>query len=201
VTLSVIGAGFGRTGTFSLNSALEILGLGPCHHMEDVNRSDTQKQLFRAAGRGESIDWDAAYAGFNSAVDWPTAYFWRELAAYYPKAKIILTVRDADAWYKSTSETIIHTVGEKANPESFGVAVVRKKIFADRFDDADFAKSVFLAHNAQVIATIPSERLLVFEVKQGWAPLCSFLGLPVPTEDFPVSNSTASFRAAFFGKK
>src|ERR1700733_3581945 len=77
MALSVIGAGFGRTGTHSLKLALEMLGLGPCHHMSDVMQSETQKQGFRAAGRGERVDWDVLYAGYKSAVDWPTAYFWK----------------------------------------------------------------------------------------------------------------------------
>jgi hypothetical protein len=201
MTLSVIGAGFGRTGTLSLNSALEILGLGPCHHMEDVNKSDVQKQLFRAGGRGERVDWARAYDGFNSAVDWPTAYFWRELDAYYPEAKIILTVRDPDAWFKSFAETIGNPAGANASPESFGVAVIRNKIFASRSEDAEYCKSVFRNHIAEVVAAIPAERLLVYEVTQGWLPLCTFLGVPVPAEPFPLSNSAADFRAMFFGKK
>ena len=106
MALSVIGAGFGRTGTHTLNLALEMLGFGPCHHMEDVMAHPEQKELFRAAGRGEPVDWDALYAGYKSAVDWPTAYFWRELAEHFPEAKLILTVRNSEEWYKSARATI-----------------------------------------------------------------------------------------------
>lgn len=195
MALSVIGAGFGRTGTLSLNTALELLGLGPCHHMQDVNRSDEQKRYFRAAGRGELVDWDLVYAGYQSAVDWPTAYFWRELAAHYPKAKIILTRRDPDAWYKSFSETIGTLLSTSRETESFAIAVINRKIFSGRIDDAAHCKAVFEANNADVIATVPPERLLVFEASQGWPPLCRFLGLPIPSEPYPSSNSTADFRA------
>jgi len=91
--LSVIGAGFGRTGTYSLNLALETIGFGPCHHMADMIQSERQREGFRAAGRGEAPDWDTLYDGYRSGVDWPTAFFWSELAKYFPDAKVVLTTR------------------------------------------------------------------------------------------------------------
>ncbi|RVA74724.1 sulfotransferase family protein, partial [Mesorhizobium sp. M7A.F.Ca.CA.001.08.2.1] len=100
MAFSVIGAGFGRTGTHTLNLALEMLGFGPCHHMEDVNSNPEHRDLIRAAGRREPANWDVVYAGYKSAVDWPTAYFWRELAEYFPDAKLILTVRNPEDWYR-----------------------------------------------------------------------------------------------------
>ena len=193
MALSVIGAGFGRTGTHSLNLGLEILGFGPCHHMEDVMASPQQKAWFRAAGRGEPVDWDEVYAGYKSAVDWPTAYFWRELAAHYPDAKLILTVRNSEDWYKSASATIFATSGT-IDPESFGRAVIQDKIFGGRTDDETHAIAVLEQHNADVIAAFPPERLLIYEVKDGWPPLCRFLGVPIPVEPFPTSNSTEEFR-------
>lgn len=196
--LEVIGAGMGRTGTLSLNFALEMLGVGPCHHMVDVNENAEQKKMWRAAGRGEGIDWELAYSGFRSAVDWPTAYFWRELAAFYPKARIILTRRSAESWYKSASNTIFST-GHSGDPASFGVAVIENKIFGGRVDDAEHCKAVYEAHNAAVIAEIPADRLLVYETGQGWGPLCAFLGLPVPDEPYPSTNTTENFRQKILG--
>jgi hypothetical protein len=201
MALSVIGAGFGRTGTFTLRTALDMLGFGPTHHMVDVNRSDAQKALFRAAGRGEPVDWEAAYDGYRSAVDWPTAYFWRELAAYYPAAKLILTVRDPDAWYKSFIETIGNSeLPGMANPESFGIAVIHNKLFSGDTSPMH-AKAVLSAHNAEVIAAIPKGRLLVYDVKEGWEPLCRFLDRTVPAEPYPRTNSTLEFQAQFRGRK
>lgn len=194
MALAVIGAGFGRTGTYSLNLALEILGLGPCHHMADVQQSDQQKAFFRAAGRGEPVDWDQVYAGFNSAVDWPTCHFWRELAAYYPKAKIILTTRDPAQWFESASKTIFNTMSDDANPETFGVAVIRKQVFSDRIGDKSHVMKVIADHNKAVVDTIPPERLLVYQVSEGWPRLCAFLGVPVPAEPFPLTNTTDEFR-------
>ena len=193
--LSVIGAGVGRTGTYSLKLGLEELGLGPCHHMSDVNRSPEQKALWRAAGKGMLPDWDVAYSGYRSAVDWPTAHFWRELAAYYPEAKVILTVRNPEAWYKSVAETIGLTMGPGNDPESFGVAVIGNGVFGGRFDDRSHAIATYEAHNAAVQAALPAERLLTYDVSEGWEPLCALLGKPIPTTPFPRTNSTAEFRA------
>ena len=194
MALSVIGAGFGRTGTHTLNLALEMLGFGPCHHMEDEIAKPEQKAWFRAAGRGQKVDWDEVYAGYKSAVDWPTAYFWRELAEHFPQAKIILTVRNSEDWYKSARATIFNTMTAGGDPESFGRAVIRYKIFGDRLDDETHAIEVLEAHNAEVIRTIPPARLLVYNVADGWPKLCAFLGVPVPAEPFPHSNTTTEFR-------
>jgi hypothetical protein len=199
--LSVIGAGFGRTGTHSLNLALEMLGFGPCHHMEDVNGNPAQLALFRAAGRGEPVDWDAAYAGYKSAVDWPTAYFWRELAEHFPEAKIILTVRNSEDWFRSARETLFKTMGPDADPESFGVAVIRNKIFGGNLDDETHVINVLEQHNADVIRTAPAGRLLDYNVADGWPKLCAFLGVPIPAEPFPLTNSTADFRKNVLSRK
>ena len=197
MALAVIGAGFGRTGTHSLNLALEQLGFGPCHHMEDVMASPQQKAWFRAGGRGEKLDWDEFYAGYNSAVDWPTAYFWRELAAHFPQSKIILTVRDPAAWYKSAHATIFASAGGPPDPDSFGRNVVQAKIFGGRLDDEAHVAKVMEDHNAEVTRAIPPERLLVYEAAEGWPNLCAFLGVPLPAEPFPHSNTVADFRARF----
>jgi hypothetical protein len=197
MALSVIGAGFGRTGTHTLNLALEMLGFGPCHHMEDVIGSEQQKAWFRAAGRGEKMDWDEVYAGYKSAVDWPTAYFWRELAAHFPQAKIILTVRNSEEWYKSARATIFNTMGEASDPDSFGRAVIAAKVFGGRVDDETHAIEVLEQHNAEVMNAFPPSRLLVYQVADGWPKLCSFLGVPIPAEPFPHSNTTREFMARF----
>ncbi len=106
MTLSVIGAGFGRTGTMSTKLALEILGHGPCHHMEEVFTNPEQLPHWRAAVDGHPVDWDQALAGYHSAIDWPSTHYWRELADYYPDAKILLSVRPAEVWWNSFSDTI-----------------------------------------------------------------------------------------------
>ena len=110
MALSIVGAGFGRTGTASMKMALEILGLGPCHHMKELLANSAQLALWRLVARGDNPDWNAAFAGYRCAVDWPSAFFWRELSAFYPHAKILLTVRDAESWYASMDKTILKTL-------------------------------------------------------------------------------------------
>jgi hypothetical protein len=194
VALDVIGAGMGRTGTYSLKLALEQIGFGPCHHMADVNANPEQKALWRAAGKGHIPSWDAAYAGYRSAVDWPTAYFWREVSDFYPDAKVILTVRDPEAWYDSMAQTIRLTMDAANDPDSFAVAVLSNVVFGERFDDRDHAIAAYEAHNAAVRAFLPPERLLVYQASEGWRSLCAFLGVLAPSEPFPSTNSTAEFR-------
>lgn len=196
MALDVIGAGMGRTGTFSLKLALEQLAFGPCHHMADVLAHPHQKALWRAAGRGDLPDWDDALAGYRSAVDWPSAYFWQELSEHYPDARVILTVRDPADWYESMTQTIALTMDPLANdPESFGVAVIGIGIFGGRFEDRDHAIAVYEAHNAAVKERVPAQRLLVYDVSEGWEPLCAFLNVPQPSQPFPRTNSSAKFRA------
>lgn len=204
VTLSIIGAGFGRTGTLSLKTALEQLGQGPCHHMYEVRRSPEQMVLWHQASCGAIMDWDRVFVGYRSQVDWPAAAYWRELSAHFPLAKVILTVRDPEAWYESIVRTILPSSerGRTDDPDPAGRAgseiiyrIALQGIFQDRMADKTHALEVFAQHQREVIQTIPADRLLVYNVNEGWAPLCRFLGLNVPTGPFPSGNSTAEFRA------
>jgi len=205
MALEVIGAGFGRTGTLSLKLALEQLGYVKCHHMMEVMRSDAQADYWKAIGEGKPADWDKVFEGFAACVDFPASVYYRELAAKYPNAKVVLTVRSADSWWKSASETIF-AIG-KAVPAWMKVviprfgkifamhdAVLGEKLFKGGMHDEARAKATFRAHIAEVQAVIPAERLLVYEVKQGWAPLCAFLGKPVPETPFPNVNDSAEFK-------
>lgn len=196
--LSVIGAGLGRTGTMSLKLALEQLGFGPCYHMIEVFKDPAAPAYWEAAADGERMDWEKVFAGFKSTVDWPSASFYRELAAAYPEARVILTERDPEAWYESTQQTIFAIRDERAPPTDAFVSMIRKvvyKMFDFRVHDRDWAISVFERHNAQARAAIPADRLLVYEVSQGWAPLCTFLGVPVQDGPMPKVNTTEEFRA------
>jgi len=197
--MHVIGAGVGRTGTYSLKLAINRLGLGPCHHMEAViHDMPGQVPLWEAALAG-SPDWPAIFKGFSSAVDWPTASFFRELAAAYPAAKFVLSHRDPESWADSFGETIYTAMARapgapphmQAWLKMAGGVVARSGFPMGLSRDALIA--AFNAHNQAVIAAIPKERLLLFEAKQGWAPLCAFLGVPVPPEDYPRSNSRVEF--------
>lgn len=198
MTLSVISVGFGRTGTMSLKLALEKIGHGPCHHMiEVIENGEGQVPLWNDALAGNP-DFDAIYAGYKSAVDWPTAAFWQELASAYPDAKIILSTRSPESWYSSISETILATVWA---PDKWPAPAVEwfkmvTKVLDRSFGgakDKDGIIAAFTAHEAAVKAAIPANRLLVHTAKDGWAPLCAFLGTPVPDTPYPRTNSKEEF--------
>ena len=198
MTLKAISAGFGRTGTMSLKLALEQLGFGPCYHMiEVIEKGEKQVPLWNDALAGKP-DFDAIYDGYNSAVDWPSAAFWKELADDYPDAKIILSSRSAESWYSSISETILTTVWapDKWPPQAVEWFTMVSKVPARSFGPAKIKEElikVFHAHEAAVKAAIPADRLLVHSAKDGWEPLCTFLGVPVPEGDYPRTNSKEEF--------
>lgn len=197
--LQVIGVGLGRTGTNSLKIALNALGAGPCHHMKEVVLDmAAQAPLWIDALRGKP-DWEAIFKGYQSAVDWPTAAFYKELHALCPSAKFILTHRSPESWAESFSETIYQVISEKGSiPEKRRVwhemvaGVVARSGFPEGFDRAALARA-FIAHNDAVKAAIPSRQLLVFDVREGWDPLCAFLGVPVPDDAFPRTNDRVQF--------
>lgn len=198
MTLQVISAGFGRTGTMSLKIALETLGFGPCHHMEEVvANGPTQVPLWEAALAG-TPDFSAIYNGYNSAVDWPTAAFWKELADAYPDAKIILSSRSAESWYNSFSETLLATVQDTENwpaPARPWFEMATKVLKRSLGDDwsRDAVMAAFNVQEARVKAALSPERLLVHAAKDGWEPLCQFLGCDVPAEPYPRTNSKEEF--------
>lgn len=203
MTLSIIGAGFGRTGTLSLKAALEMLGYGPCYHMIEVFAHPEHIELWNAAEAGE-FHWDEIFAGFHAAVDWPACGFWQPLLKHYPDAKVILTLRDPDRWYESALKTIYSVTHRQLSADALPImqaqqAMTAKLIwegtFGGRFADRDHAIAIFNAHNETVKATVPADRLLVFEARQGWEPLCAFLDCAIPDTPFPNVNSTEEFIA------
>lgn len=201
MTLKVIGPGLGRTGTNSLKLALEQLGFGPCHHMYEVRDNPERLADWQAAARGEAMDWPVVFRGYNAQVDWPGARYWRELTTQYPEAKVVLTVRDPDDWFDSVHRTIAPMLNARGTLGSdfinalseMAYQTIEVPVFANRLDDRAYAIGVFNAHIAQVQAEIPKERLLTFDVRQGWTPLCDFLGVAAPDNPFPKTNSSKQF--------
>lgn len=197
MALKVIGAGPGRTGTASLKVALETLGFGRCYHMGEVMNNISATERWVAAAQG-SADWERIFEGYQAAVDYPAARFWRELAGYYPDAKVLLSVRDPNTWFDSVHETIFSTrlrnwVSKLPIAEFMHLTVHGQ--FGEKIDDREFMVDYFERHVAAVKAEIAPERLLVYEVKRGWGPLCEFLGVPVPDHPFPRVNSRAETKA------
>ncbi|MEV0390335.1 sulfotransferase family protein [Nonomuraea sp. NPDC050643] len=214
--LTVIGAGLPRTGTSSMKAALERLGFGPCHHMFDLMTVPGRVERWLPLAEGAKVDWDHLFEGYRSAQDWPASAFWREQAEAYPKAKIVLTVRDPHAWYLSMGALM--AIGpQRILPDDMpeaGAVVFRTMMrlgplldhisrtmfdtdrpFREGLPDEESAVAAFERHVAAVKAALPAERLLVFDVREGWEPLCRFLGVDVPGEEpFPHLNDAQSMR-------
>ena len=209
--LKIIGAGFGRTGTLSLKTALEELGLGPCHHMTEVFANPWQVPYWQAAIDDKPVDWHTLMAVYQSTTDWPACSFYEQLMHAYPNAKVILSVRNPEKWYESATATIYRVSKLSRTPilplialtnpmlkkrlQSVRIVngLVWKKTFQDNFADKDFAISIFNQHNEEVKQRVPADKLLVYNVKEGWEPLCTFLGVDIPDKPFPHINDRETF--------
>lgn len=196
MALKIVGSGLGRSGTMSMKLALEQLDFGPCHHMIEVFQHPETMPLWVEAAEGRP-DWDLIFRDYVSMVDYPGCRFWRELADYYPEAKVLHTVRDPDQWFDSTQATIFAPGSFADNPpphlEKFFRAISAD--FAGSIHDRAVMTDYFRRHSAAVEATIPKDRLLVYQAGEGWDRLCPFLGVPVPETPFPHTNTSEEFRA------
>lgn len=201
MTVKVIGAGFGRTGTLSLKFALEKLGFDKCYHMMEVGFNPGHQQVWMDAAHGKDIDWVEVLAGYQATVDWPTANFWREQMSAFPEAKVLLSRRDPDKWYDSVMNTIwkVSSGGlDSRDPErrassEMAFKVIWDPVFNRRMDDRAHVIACYEAHNEDVINAVPAEQLLVYEPGQGWEPICNFLAVAIPDEDYPRVNTTEEF--------
>lgn len=196
--LKVVGAGLGRTGTNSLKLALEQLLGEPCYHMIEVFGHPDHVPQWHQAALGNMPDWNELFTGYGAAVDWPAAAFWEEQAAAFPDAVILLSTRDSASWWRSCDNTIFEvfrTADDKMPDEWTAMIKEMFRQFAgDTLDEAS-AVAAYERHNDHVRATAPADRLVEWHPGDGWAPLCTTLGVAVPDEPFPHVNSTEDFRA------
>ncbi|MBL4623099.1 MAG: hypothetical protein JKY89_11955 [Immundisolibacteraceae bacterium] len=214
MSLKVICPGFGRTGTLSLKFALEQLGLGRCYHQRELFGRPGHAKIWSDYADGERPDWPMLFDGYQSSTDWPSAYFWRQLIEFYPEAKVILTVRDSESWWNSIANTIFVACNQAFPPGAtepqipnmdslqFDQLMSGKRIILDgtfngRFrntpEHKDHCITAFEVHNEEVQNTVSAERLLIYQVKDGWAPLCDFLEVPMPDTPFPQTNGVEEF--------
>ena len=204
MSIKVIGAGFGRTGTLSLKQALETLGFAKCYHMVEVAQNLPHARVWLKASRGGAIDWPALFQGYQSTVDWPSCNFYLQQMAAFPEAKVLLSLRDPEDWYKSVMSTIypnsikaLESGDEAARQRGrWAMDIIWNPVFGGRVDEPNHAMGVFQAHNEAVQRAVPNERLLIFEASQGWPPLCDFLSLPIPDQPYPHTNTTQEFQQA-----
>jgi hypothetical protein len=196
VTLRVVGAGLGRTGTSSLKVALECLLGGRCHHMSEV-LADPERHLplWAPVLRGEEADWEEVFAGYVAQVDFPGAAFWREISEAFPDALVILSTRPAEAWYRSAAATIFQLEEDPLFSDAWRERFGFGDRYDDRFADPEAMIARYEQHNVAVRSSVPPNRFLEWTAADGWAPICECLELAVPDEPFPCTNTTAEFRA------
>lgn len=213
IVLKVIGAGVGRTGTTSLKRALEQLGFDKCYHMEELFKDQQRVVYWEQFHQGDFSNHAALFEGYQAAVDFPPSLYYKELMRLYPDAKIILTVRNPTSWFESCTNTIFRRppAAVLAVVKLLGLFSPQKRImsrvfayikssafdgfFQNKMHDKEFTINVFNEWNEEVKRHVPADRLLVFEAKDGWEPLCKFLNVPVPKVPYPRANDTAEFQS------
>ncbi len=197
MSVRVVGAGLGRTGTLSLKYALEQLLGGACYHMREVFAHPEHIESWGRAARGDMPEWRTLFRDYAAVVDWPAASFWPELSQAFPDALILLSVRDPQAWWTSANNTIFTAMGRIDNPAwrqmIHGVFDAR---FTLSLDDRQACIAAYERHVAEVRARIPADRLVQWQPGDGWAPLCAALDLPLPAAPFPHVNTTEEFLAS-----
>jgi hypothetical protein len=209
MSLQIIGPGFGRTGTRSLKAALELLGFDPCHHMQTLFADPAQLAFWKTLAAGGTVNWHEVFADFRSQIDWPGAHVWRDLLQAFPEALVVFSTRPAEAWWNSYARTVgklrrlypsLPVPTNVAETLDTMKQVMIRRGIDPEMRDRDAAIAAFHRQLVEVRAAVPRERLLVFTVGDGWAPLCDFLGVPVPSTPFPRLNDGGDFWSRFGGE-
>ena len=208
--LTVIGAGFGRTGTSSLQVALEALLNGKCYHMKEVMLQPAHLSAWHefAVGKVPAMDWEWLFADYVATVDCPVCMYYDELMAVFPEAKVILTVRDPQQWWKShnrlmsmvnKARLLRFLVPKLRKIAQFTDKIIIKDVFQGRLEKEHCIR-IFERHNENVRKVVPKDRLLEYDVRQGWEPLCKFLEVPIPEKPFPHLNAGKRSLYKLFGQ-
>ena len=214
MSIEVIGAGWGRTGTLSLKVALEQLGFDKCYHMKELIERPETVTFWEKLEQGKEIDWDELFKGYKATVDHPSCNYYIQLMNHYPHAKVILTVREPEKWYESAFNTtyqislaldqempaqqgVISTQWQTSRRTFQIVKLIVQRDFQGKFEDKEYMIDIFKKHIEEVKQNIPAEKLLVYQVKEGWQPLCDFLNVPVPDIEFPHLNERKEFKHNF----
>lgn len=199
MNIQVIGAGLPRTGTQSLQIALEHLLGRKCYHMREIpsHPFDLGKGWERALA-GEAVEWDRLLDGYAATADWPASMFWHELSQANPEALILLSVRKSpETWWRSTNETILPYARMAQGPgwtEGRGlVDLLERFTGTTRWDDPETLMAAYERHNADVRRMVPAEQLIEWRAPEGWDPICRALGLPIPSMPFPWTNQRSEW--------
>lgn len=196
--MKVIAVGLARTGTRSLQVALEKIGYAPCYHMLDLLVDPGVIRIMITIGRGGVIDWAGLFGRYQAAVDYPFPTHYRQYLQAYPDTRVILTLREPESWYQSAKETVFPIqrvlIGLLPWGRMVGRTTIWHRVFRGRFADRQFALGAYHRHIEAVRKAVPGDRLLEFNVREGWKPLCDFLDAPVPDEPFPHVNRRSGMK-------
>jgi hypothetical protein len=215
MSIKIIGAGLPRTGTNTLKESLEQLGYKHVYHMKELLVNPDKLHYWKTLDETGDTDWDALYSGYDGTVDFPGYPWYKEHMKRYPDAKVILTVRDFESWYKSVDSTVFRAgpqtpiekikmlskllLSARARKVVKVIKWFKKVFFAERlkgnFGDKAFTEKFWNDHIAEVKASVPADKLLVYDVRDGWAPLCKFLGVKEPKDPIPHLNKKENFKA------
>ena len=198
MSLTIVGAGLGRTGTTSLQEALGILLSGPVFHMGEVFADLDSVPTWQAAVEGAPVDWNSLLAGYRATLDWPAVTCWRDIAAANPEALVLLSSRSgAEEWWNSVSKTLFAVLDRDFPPHLLPMRALSEAMFerlTPQWRDRDGAMAAYDAHNAAVRAEVPPDRLIDWQPRDGWEPICSALGIAVPAIPFPHANTSDDFQ-------
>jgi hypothetical protein len=202
--LKVIGAGLGRTGTHSLGFALEMLGIGPCYNINAVAQNPGHTEIWKTASEGKPVDWDFLFQSYGATVEWPSVSFLPLLLDQYPDSKVVLTLREPQAWFDSVNSTVFNALEasvhnpdpEKRARSAINRRLILEDLFSGQHRQKEHTIQVYNQHIQDVVDRVAPGRLLQYQVTEGWEPLCDFLGVPVPEVPFPTLNNRSSFMSA-----
>jgi len=198
MSLTIVGAGLGRTGTSSLQEALSIVLNGPVFHMGEVFANLDSVSAWHAAVDGAPTDWESLLAGYRATLDWPAVTCWREIAAVNPEALVLLSSRSsAEAWWNSVSNTLFAVLDREFPPHLLPMRAMNEAMFerlTPHWRDRDAAMAAYDAHNAAVRKEVPSDRLIDWQPRDGWEPICAALRIAVPARAFPHANRSEDFQ-------
>jgi hypothetical protein len=184
-----------------MRAALNILGVGPTHHMFELEEGTPLRQSWLDLANGAEPDWDLLFAGYHACVDWPSAYYWRTLIDEYHDAKVLLTLRSAESWWTSFEATLLKHLQSGDDPNGLGVLLVAEQVFGGRPDDRDHAIATYNRNTEEVIETVDPERLLIHNLGDGWDPLCKWLGVSVPKVSYPTGNTSKDLNERLADKR
>jgi hypothetical protein len=191
--MQIIGAGLGRTGTTSLKIALQLLTGKPSYHMADIFENPSHIEFWHSKATGETVDWNRFFASYGSAIDWPAAAFWPELMRVYPEAKVLLSERDPESWWKSANRTIFPKILQATGPWREMMDSLFAKHFTLALTDKTACIAAYQRNTERVLDEVPAQRLIRWQAEDGWKPICEALGVDKPNQPFPKANTTEDF--------